>query len=919
MSKNPPVPRLDLAPKLKRPLSLWNPLDYLRLLYWVFFFPQALQWYVDTFGGRYIPESEMNWRKGWELLCQHQVQCQLLLQGLLLTVITPLALGIWIFLQKICICYCVESVLDMALIVTSGVVLVVGFGVTGHVISGVVFGVAFGVAFGVVFGVALFGVALFGMASGLVFKLMVGMVLGVLFGVIFGMELVMIQGVTRRVMSDMVLGVLLGGILSIMVLVMEQVEQDMAFVMRFIVAPGVASDVAFVVVFVVAFVVTIARLENWLIGSLLSLHSPQNGSWLLPGVTVVPVPYLSSCLTNWLRQDWEKGLYNANQLLRYTLQFIPVIAAVNQELDQLSSEQIILSMTQLAEDPFDWQLVRFASASPSAAIKAKVVDSFFFFPSRWHKHLQNRFITEPRLDTPARAAAAGFWYLHEKQPTEAAEAFAVVHSLPYGEEIYTLAQTLVVFHETEDPATISTTQIPAFPNQSLLRPTSWSAINSLRRVVEDVQLVQHSISRSTRSFAFNRALGELTNLLNQPDTLPKAEGELIIDIAQTWQKTLLNMAGEVGEISITQPVTNPYIIGDPVEGNLFVGREDILRQLEELWVISQQLQSVVLYGHRRMGKTSILRNIANHSGAQTRVIYINLQRLGDISQGVGEVLIAISDELATALQLPRPEDTAMLQLPHRTFERYLKTVITEISQNLIIALDEFETIEDLIEAQKIPAEFMGYLRGLVQMSPKVAFAFAGLHTLEEMTANYFQPFFASVIPIRINFLTPGSTRQLLANPGEDFPLDYHPQALDEIHNLTAGQPYLVQLLGFQLVQRYNDQIFENGRTRDPVFSVEDVEAIINREFFTRGRYYFTGVWLQAAQGFPHQQIILKTLAPHPPGLSLEEIAGQTNLEDSSIQPALETLRRHDVVEEKERRWRIIVELFRRWVLQEHNR
>jgi hypothetical protein len=29
MSAN--VPRLDLAPKLKRPLQPWNPLDYLRL------------------------------------------------------------------------------------------------------------------------------------------------------------------------------------------------------------------------------------------------------------------------------------------------------------------------------------------------------------------------------------------------------------------------------------------------------------------------------------------------------------------------------------------------------------------------------------------------------------------------------------------------------------------------------------------------------------------------------------------------------------------------------------------------------------------------------------------------------------------------------------------------------------------------
>ncbi|MFK0732787.1 MAG: hypothetical protein ACFKPT_14360 [Gloeotrichia echinulata GP01] len=79
----PPVPRLNLAPKLRRPLSLWNIKDYLRLLCWVFFFPQALRWYVDNFGGGNISEKAMNWGKGWELLRQNPIQRQLLLQGLM--------------------------------------------------------------------------------------------------------------------------------------------------------------------------------------------------------------------------------------------------------------------------------------------------------------------------------------------------------------------------------------------------------------------------------------------------------------------------------------------------------------------------------------------------------------------------------------------------------------------------------------------------------------------------------------------------------------------------------------------------------------------------------------------------------------------------------------------------------------------
>jgi hypothetical protein len=246
-------------------------------------------------------------------------------------------------------------------------------------------------------------------------------------------------------------------------------------------------------------------------------------------------------------------------------------------------------------------------------------------------------------------------------------------------------------------------------------------------------------------------------------------------------------------------------------------------------------------------------------------------------------------------------------------------------QGLIVALDEFEKIEELIEAEKIPKDFMGYLRGLVQMSSKVAFAFAGLHTLEEMTADYFQPFFASVIPIHVGFLQPGATRQILANPDQDFPLDYTPEALDQIYALTAGQPYLVQLVGFQLVRRYNDYVFEQGRSRNPDFTVEDVEAVIKHpEFFKRGRYYFDGVWGQAARGASGQQAILRALAPHPEGLSIEELRMQLDefvgaqslapLQEETLQDALKTLTRHDVIQQKEGGWQIIVELFRRWVL-----
>jgi len=905
MSQHRPVPRLDLAPKLKQPLSLWHPFDYLRLLYWVIFFPQALRWYLDAFGTRFMPVGKITRLKVWRWLRRSPIERQLILQGSVLTVFIPLAIGVIFHALGFSVYWPVvlggfffglvsglvggvtvgkkfSVALGVASGVASGVAFNVGLRVVGDLLGSGVRSLAVGLASSTVdiVGRDLAGYLANGVESGVMLGLASGVASSVASGIASGMGLLdTLLGVVKWCVS---LGIFSGLALGI--------YEGVVF--------GLVGGVTFSVAFGMAFGVAILRLDSWLFGLLLARS--RNESWRLSHVTPLPIYCCSSQLKNWLRRDWETGLYNANQLLAYTLQFIPVIHAVNRVLAETPPDQVLSRVAQLAEAPYDWKLVRFASEKLSAAVKSDVF--------------------KLRLDTPARAAAAGFWYLHEAQPKWAVNAFAVVRSLSLGEEMFTLAQTLAAFCEVRELLDIAFLQVPAPPKNPLLRSATWKAIASLRRVVEEVQIIQQRrVSRSVRTFALNRALGELTNILDKDYSLPEAERRLIVSIAQSWKESLLRVTNKIGEISITESVRNPYMVGDPVQENLFVGREDVLRQLEELWVM-HRLQSVVLYGHRRMGKTSILLNAANCSGSEVKVAYVNLLSLGDSPQGVGEVLMAISDAISDAVGCTPPSDADLLNLPYRTFERYLKQVVEALHatslQGLIVALDEFEKIEELIEAEKIPKDFMGYLRGLVQMSSKVAFAFAGLHTLEEMTADYFQPFFASVIPIHVGFLQPGATRQILANPDEDFPLDYTPEALDQIYALTAGQPYLVQLVGFQLVRRYNDYVFEQGRPRDPVFTVEDVEAVINDpEFFKRGRYYFDGVWGQAARGASGQQAILKALAPHPEGLSIDALVHSTGMDEETLQEALKTLKRHDVVEEREGCWQIIVELFRRWVLQ----
>ncbi|MEG3439690.1 ATP-binding protein [Pannus brasiliensis CCIBt3594] len=880
--KESPVPRLDLAPKLNRTLSLWNPFDYLLLLWWVLYFPQAIRWYVETKGGGEDFRKQKTWQDKIRFLRKHPVQSRLWIQGILLTVITPIFFCTLLERLGVSINW-FDVVAGVVVSVVAGVVL----GMTGT--GGVVFGVAFGVALGVVAGVAFgvggvaFGVA-FGVAWGMAWSVAgsaIGMTAGIAFGAAWGV-VVGALGVVVGMVSGVMVGtiaVVVGMVVDVAVDVMEIVRRGLAF--------GLTAGMTTVFF--------LLRPDIWL----MSLFFRDRFFFrLLPRMACLPLSGLSSLIYLWLQRDWEAGIYNINQLLAYSLQFSPVLTAVNRALAEFPSCEIVDRVSHLAESPHDWKLLETVSKSLRPAPFSQ--------------------------DTPQCPTAAGFWYLHKKKADKAGEAFAVVRSLPYGEEMYTLAHTLHRFPLAEDLESIVSLESSPIPDEPRLRPLTWKAITSFNRVIEEFLLINGSSSQSVRSLALNRAIGELRDILdNQSETLPIAEKDLILKIARKWLEVSESIAGTVGNVTITRPVSNPYIIGDPVIGKRFVGRGDITREFESLWS-GNTLQSVVLFGHRRMGKTSILRNLDSHLDPGIPVIYINLQRLVTVSE-LGEVLLAIADEIGRKLDISIPDEEKILQLPEITFNRYLSDLLTRIlpekqKRCLILALDEFEIIEELIEAGTLPRNFLGYLRSLVQMSPNLSFIFAGLHTLEEMTADYFNPFFGSVYPIPVTFLSGAATRVILANPAgeeEDFPLDYTSEALDKIYELTRGQPYLVQLVGFHLVRFYNNEVFEKQRPRDPRFTLADVENTIDAEFFQRGTYYFTGVWNQAGQGADGQQEILKILAPHRSGQTREEIQSLTALEEQTLEKALKTLEDHTVIEPAGDRWKISVELFRQWVETRH--
>ena len=51
-------------------------------------------------------------------------------------------------------------------------------------------------------------------------------------------------------------------------------------------------------------------------------------------------------------------------------------------------------------------------------------------------------------------------------------------------------------------------------------------------------------------------------------------------------------------------------------------------------------------------------------------------------------------------------------------------------------------------------------------------------------------------------------------------------------------------------------------------------------------------------------------------MTQDELSNKTSLDLEELTEAINTLKKHDVIEEKDNNYRIIVELFRRWVVME---
>jgi hypothetical protein len=388
-------------------------------------------------------------------------------------------------------------------------------------------------------------------------------------------------------------------------------------------------------------------------------------------------------------------------------------------------------------------------------------------------------------------------------------------------------EPLFFFHESEDPDLRGTWFVLGRLGPEL------EAMLSIRGEVLIVFTVFHDFQRRSYNAIIGRARQEIFNrqkaafgnvrfspdpavtLLYSPDASARrnvaawnAEGSrslvaVLPELARPEKVSREEVANAVVEVLASRDL---YRGRNPVTGNDFFGRSELIQQLTaEL----RAGRSIGLFGLRRSGKTSVLRELRRRS-EPTGVVTVlsDLEGIDDL----GSVVPQIADDLINALRRQKEQgrdiwigsesEQRPVGFPELS-SRLVRVAEKNREFDFVVALDEIENLRRIATTSPESVRtFLGALRRASQTTDNLSLLFTGVTTeffdQSLLSGNLDNPLFGFVEPHYLRPFTRDETGSLVHDLGSLMMLEWENDALDAVHRLAGGFPFLVRDLASQV-------------------------------------------------------------------------------------------------------------------------
>ena len=377
-----------------------------------------------------------------------------------------------------------------------------------------------------------------------------------------------------------------------------------------------------------------------------------------------------------------------------------------------------------------------------------------------------------------------------------------------------------------------------------------------------------------------------------------------------------------------EPIPNPYIAGNPIRSKeMFFGRRNDFEFIRAKLATGQTGLVIIFAGERRSGKTSILFQILNGElGERFVPVLLDMQAMTVDSEAEFFEKIASEINLALGERLELTPTTFREGNPACTFERFIaQTMEAMDGKALLLMFDEYELIEAKINAGVLRPDIITFFDGLLEAYIRLSLIFTGSQHLEQQSTNYWYTLIGKSLYRRISFLSERHALRLITEPVREQVV--YPRGIPKsIVRLTAGQPFYIQVICQNLVDRLNESRRNRVRKGDLELVVQELVDNPPPQML----YCWDGLNMEQQNVLSLLGEVLENSSRYASGEMLMNFAQEQKLnfemEIPNLEGVLDELFVREILE-RERvggdgdgiyEYRFHVDLFRLWVRQAHS-
>ncbi|MBV8694810.1 MAG: HD domain-containing protein [Ktedonobacteraceae bacterium] len=369
--------------------------------------------------------------------------------------------------------------------------------------------------------------------------------------------------------------------------------------------------------------------------------------------------------------------------------------------------------------------------------------------------------------------------------------------------------------------------------------------------------------------------------------------------------------------SLSARHSNPY--GPNVaKGSRFYGREVECERISTYLCDQPQNNAILLWGQKRIGKTSLVIRLQEQSQGKFLPVYIDVQGLkdGSTTQFLYQLMSCISLVLKEQLSYQEISAPALNKLrkdPLSYFDTFMKlTQEVDKQYPLVIILDEFQCLYSLREEMVSHSAIFSRLRSQSQHGHGIHLVLSGGGLLSQLVDQSTASLFNITYDEKLGFLEEKAVYQLikdgLAKVG-----NVTDPAIDLLLNLTSGHPYYLQLL----CSTVYEQAQEKTRMITSDFVMQHTHEWLSKADKSRFQHLWEGYDTDSARRNKLTLSAMADITGRNEEVEYERLAESLHhvISEQQLVQTLEDLTSLGVLKQDCSTYAIEVKLFARWLRQ----